>query len=57
MAIDREKQNKRQNDWKKTNQDAVRLQVPKGMKDIWKAQADEAGISLTEWIIKKCQGD
>ncbi len=57
MAIDRDKQNKRQNQWKRDNQDKVTLMVPKGTKDAWKAQAEAEGTNLTQWIIKKCQGD
>lgn len=57
MAIDRDKQNKRQNEWTRNNRDRIELLVPKGYKDIWKAQAQAEGITLAQWIIKKCQGN
>lgn len=55
--IDREKQVIRQNKWRDANKDRIELLVPKGYKEEWKAKADEAGLSLSEWITKKCQGD
>lgn len=57
MAIDKEKQFKRQHEWISQNRDRMELTLPKGLKDEWKAKADAEGISLTQWIIKKCQGD
>lgn len=56
MAIDKEKQYKRQTDWKRNNKDRIAVEVPKGTRDIWRAQAKADGLSLNEWIIKKCQG-
>lgn len=32
--------------------DDVRVRVPKGTKDIWKAAAEEQGISLQQFIIQ-----
>lgn len=57
MAIDKEKQFNRQDAWKKANRERMELTLPKGLKDEWKAKADAEGVSLTQWIIKKCQGD
>lgn len=33
------------------NLDDIRLRVPKGTKDRWRAKAEEAGKSLTRFII------
>lgn len=54
--VDKEKQIKRQNAWK-SQLDRIEIYAPKGTKEDWKAKAAADGISLTEWIIKKCQGD
>lgn len=54
--IDKEKQIKRQNSWK-AKLDRIEIYTQPGTKDAWKAQAKAEGLSLTEWIIKKCQGD
>ena len=32
--------------------DDIRVRVPKGTKDIWKAAAEEQGISLQQFIIQ-----
>ena len=53
--IDKKKMYARQNQWKKDNQDAIRLNVPKGMKDLWKERAAAEGLSLTEYIIRKVE--
>lgn len=55
MAVDKEKQSKRQNDWVRNNKDRIELLVPKGMKAEWKAQADAEELTLAQWIIKKVQ--
>lgn len=55
--IDKEKQYKRQDDWKKANRERMELTLPIGTKAEWKVKAAAEGLSLTEWIIKKCQGD
>lgn len=30
--------------------DDIKIRVPKGTKDIWKAAADRAGISMTQYV-------
>lgn len=55
--VDKEKQFKRQNAWRSENREKIEIWLPKGIKDQWKAQAAAEGISLTEWIQKKCQGN
>lgn len=30
--------------------DLIQLRVPKGTKDIWKAAADKAGVSMTKYV-------
>lgn len=57
MAIDKEKQTARQNDWTRNNRDRIELLVPKGLKEEWKVQAAAEGLTMAQWIIKKCQGD
>ena len=56
MAVDKAKQYKRQQAWTKANKERIVLDAPKGTREAWKAQAQAEGLSLTEWIIKKCQG-
>lgn len=51
--VDKEKQNKRQFNWKKENVDRIALEVPKGTKDVWKEAAAASGLSLNQYIIKK----
>lgn len=57
MAVDKDKQFTRQNQWTRENRDRIELQVPKGTKELWKAKAAEENLSLTEWIIKKVSQD
>lgn len=54
--VDKEKQIKRQNEWK-SSLDRIEIYLPKGTKDKWKKAAAESNMTLTEWIAKKCQGD
>lgn len=53
--IDKEKQFKRQRAWTKQNKERIVMDAPKGLRDEWKAKAEAEGLSLTAWIIKKCQ--
>lgn len=55
--VDKEKQYKRQDAWTKANIDRMELKLPKGLKEEWKNKAEASGLSLTQWIIKKCQGE
>lgn len=55
--MDRKKMNARQNKWKAENQDRIYLNVPKGYKDKWTQEAKAEGLSLTEYIIRKVEGD
>lgn len=48
--IDKEKQYKRQNEWRRKNLDRIALEVPKGMKDRLKEQAKAEGKSLNEYL-------
>ncbi len=57
MAVDKEKQMKRQNAWRTQQRDKVEICIPLGLKDVWKEEAAKEGLSLTAWIIKKCQGE
>ena len=57
MAIDKEKQFKRQDAWKKENRERLGLTLPKGTKEKWQAKADAEGISLTEYIVRKMSQD
>ena len=57
MAVDKDKQFTRQNQWTRENRDRIELQVPKGTKDLWKAKAEAEGLTLTEWITKKVSQD
>jgi uncharacterized protein (DUF1778 family) len=34
------------------NTDDIRLRVPKGTKNRWKAAADAAGVSMTQFVVK-----
>lgn len=57
MAVDKDKQYRRQRNWEKANYDRVALNVPKGLRDKWKEQATAEGKSLTEWIIERVSRD
>ena len=53
--VDKEKQYKRQQAWTKANKERIVMDAPIGLKADWKAKAAAEGLSLTEWIIKRCQ--
>jgi len=44
-------QRKNANERYLATQDEIKVRVPKGTKDLWKAAADEAGLSLQKFII------
>ena len=51
MAKYSEKQNKWTQDYIKKAYDEIKVRVPKGDKDKYKAYAEEQGKSLNQWII------
>lgn len=42
---------KYQNEWKRNHKDTIRIDVPKGYKDLLKAEATKRGMSLTKLIV------
>lgn len=44
---------KASNKWIKNNYDRINITLPKGQKEIWKAAADQAGLSVNDFI-RKC---
>ena len=42
-------------EYNKKNYDRIELKVPKGLKAIWQEKAKSAGMSLTEYIVKKLE--
>lgn len=50
---DRQKQNARQDAWKREHQDTVTIRIPKGMKAEWMEMAANEGKSLTQLIIDR----
>ena len=52
MAVDKERRNKRQNDFVAKNYDRFTLTVPKGMKEVYKARAEQDGMMLNTLINK-----
>lgn len=40
------------NDYNRQNYDQIALMIPKGMKELWKAEAKEKGLSLNAYIIE-----
>lgn len=42
---------KYQNEWKRTHKDTVRIDVPKGYKDLLKQEASKRGMSLTKLFL------
>ena len=57
IGVDKEKQNKRQNEWTKLNCDRINLKVPKGTRDKWRERAVSEGKSLNKWIIDRVSRD
>lgn len=51
--IDKQKQYKRQNAWNEKHYEKMTLSLPFGLKDRWKEQAKEAGMTLAQYIISK----
>lgn len=52
MARYSEAHNRASQKYQKNNYERIALSLPKGNKDTWKAAADAAGESLTEYIRK-----
>lgn len=52
MGVDTQKRNKRQNEFVKENYDRFTLTVPKGMKEVYKARAEQDGMKLNTLINK-----
>lgn len=48
-----ESQMKASNKWIKNNYDRINITLPKGQKEIWKKEADNAGLSVNDFI-RKC---
>lgn len=49
--MDIKKRNKTFNDWQKANKDRVNMAFPRGFKDRLQAAADEAGESMTQYVV------
>ena len=45
------------NNYAKTKYDRITIQVPKGIKDEWKALAADSGLSLNEYICRLVAGN
>lgn len=53
-----QQQNKANQKYTKEKRDCLNLNLPKGTKDLWKAQATEKGYkSLTAYITELIEGD
>ena len=52
MSVDKERRNKRQNDFVKETYDRFTLTLPKGKKDYYRATAEAKGMSLNAFINK-----
>ena len=50
-------QNAYKAEFNKANYDRIELKIPKGKKADWTAKAKAAGMSLTEYIMKKVEGE
>ena len=46
-----ERQYKAQQEWRKLHSERISVDVPKGMRDVYKAKADRRGVSLSRLII------
>ena len=57
MAIDMQNRYKKIDEWKSKNVDRIHLEVPKGVKEQWREQAQAEGKSLQKWIIEKVSRD
>lgn len=57
MAKYSEKQNKWTQDYIKKAYDEIKLRVPKGKKDDYKAQAESKGKSLNQYIVDLVESD
>ena len=42
-------------EYNKKNYDRIEMKIPKGKKAEWQAKAKAAGLSLTEFILKKIE--
>lgn len=48
-----EAQKKATNKWIKENYERINITLPIGTKEVWKAKADELGLSMNDFI-RKC---
>jgi len=49
--MDIKKRNKTFNEWQKANKDRINMAFPRGFKDRLQAAADEAGESMTQYVV------
>ena len=57
MAVDKERRNKRQNDFVREAYDRFTMTFPKGMKETYRIHAAEHGMSLNAYINKLLEED
>ncbi len=50
MPEDKQKRNRRQQEWKNENRDRINLLFTRGVKNRVQAAADRAGVSKSAWI-------
>ncbi len=50
MPEDKQKRNRRQQEWKNENRDRINLLFTRGVKNRVQAAADRAGVSKSVWI-------
>ena len=57
MPVDKERRNKRQNEFVRESYDRFTMTFPKGKKDLYRQRAAEQGMSLNAYINKLLEED